>query len=200
MQIYVYRNNNQSGPHDEDVIKGQLSSGGLSPNDLGCRVGETEWRRLGDIFPEATPPIAAAVAGEVVNTPTAVAGKSGGGCRSVLATLMILVGFIMFVFGGAAALIVLRNGNSLSCDLADAAMARGDKLAKEIAAAKGTPDEAIKRQQFDDQTKIVELNSRTCGEELSAQRLGKYGGLTAVLLGLPLFIIGIFLRRQPKAS
>ena len=66
MQIYVYRNNNQSGPHDEDVIKSQLGSGGLSPNDLGCRVGDTQWIPLGDMYPDAvsqnTPPATATAA------------------------------------------------------------------------------------------------------------------------------------------
>jgi len=73
MQIYVYRNNNQSGPHDEDVIKSQLGSGGLSPNDLGCRVGDTQWIPLGDMYPDAVAqqPASAAPVAAVADTTAA---------------------------------------------------------------------------------------------------------------------------------
>ena len=62
MQIYIYQNNQQSGPFDENDVLERLRSGRLSPDDLGVREGDQNWSRLGDIFAgrmrfnEAPPP------------------------------------------------------------------------------------------------------------------------------------------------
>jgi hypothetical protein len=50
MQLYIFRNNQQLGPFEENVVLDQLRNGQLSPDDLGIREGDSNWLRLGDIF------------------------------------------------------------------------------------------------------------------------------------------------------
>lgn len=54
MYFYVYKNEQNVGPLSEDELVKALRSGGLQSNDLGCRVGETEWKDLGVLFPLLT--------------------------------------------------------------------------------------------------------------------------------------------------
>lgn len=49
--IYIYKNNQQSGPYEENLILDQLNAGLLSPDDLAVRHGETQWQPLGAMFP-----------------------------------------------------------------------------------------------------------------------------------------------------
>jgi len=51
MYFYVYRNEQNVGPLSEDELVSALQSGRFQSNDLGCRVGETEWKDLGMLFP-----------------------------------------------------------------------------------------------------------------------------------------------------
>ena len=51
MQIYVSRNNQQSGPFEEAKVLEMLGNGQLSTNDLAIRQGEEQWQPLGGIFP-----------------------------------------------------------------------------------------------------------------------------------------------------
>lgn len=55
MNFYVYKNEQNLGPLTEDAVSKGLRSGQFLPNDLGCRVGETEWRDLSFFFPLAPP-------------------------------------------------------------------------------------------------------------------------------------------------
>ncbi len=50
MSIYIYRNNQQSGPFEEAAILTWLKNGQLSPEDLACRIGASEWQRLKVMF------------------------------------------------------------------------------------------------------------------------------------------------------
>jgi hypothetical protein len=55
--IYIFKNNQQSGPYEEHVVLDQLKSGVLSPDDMAVRHGESQWQPLRAIFP-ATVPVA----------------------------------------------------------------------------------------------------------------------------------------------
>lgn len=49
--IYIYKNNQQSGPYEENVVLDQLNAGLLSADDMAVRHGETQWQSLGAMFP-----------------------------------------------------------------------------------------------------------------------------------------------------
>ncbi len=55
MQIYIYKNNQQSGPFDENIILGWLQTGQLSQSDFACRQGKNQWQTLGEMFLQAKP-------------------------------------------------------------------------------------------------------------------------------------------------
>ena len=60
MSIYVNSGGTQSGPFDETSVLERLKNGQLSMDDLGIRQGESEWRRLREMFPNAVlPPLQA---------------------------------------------------------------------------------------------------------------------------------------------
>lgn len=58
--IYIYKNNQQSGPYEDHVVIDQLRSGMLTPDDLAVRHGESQWQPLRIMFPQVvhviTPP------------------------------------------------------------------------------------------------------------------------------------------------
>jgi TM2 domain-containing membrane protein YozV len=58
MDFYVYKNEQNVGPLTEGEVVAALRSGRYLPTDLGCRVGETEWKDLSILFPmhTAVPP------------------------------------------------------------------------------------------------------------------------------------------------
>ena len=76
MQIYLFKNNVQTGPFDESAVLDGLRRGDYSPDDLAIRQGDTNWQPLSVLYPDATPspsfsppmppaaPIAAAPAAE----------------------------------------------------------------------------------------------------------------------------------------
>lgn len=49
--IYIYKDNQQSGPYEDNVVLDQLHAGLLSPDDRAIRHGETQWQSLGVLFP-----------------------------------------------------------------------------------------------------------------------------------------------------
>lgn len=55
MSIYIHRNGQQFGPFEDQQVIDQLGSGQFSPDDMGIRQGETEWKKLSAMFPNATP-------------------------------------------------------------------------------------------------------------------------------------------------
>ena len=54
MDYYVFKNNQNIGPISEVELTARLRSGEFSLNDLGCRVGESEWQELGLLIPLLT--------------------------------------------------------------------------------------------------------------------------------------------------
>ena len=53
MSIYIYKNNQQLGPFEENQIFEMLRNNQLSPNDSAIRQGEKEWRKISEVFPNA---------------------------------------------------------------------------------------------------------------------------------------------------
>ena len=51
MQIYISKDNQQSGPFEEAKVLEMLKNNELSPNDLAIRHGENEWQKLSVYFP-----------------------------------------------------------------------------------------------------------------------------------------------------
>lgn len=196
MQIYVYRNNNQSGPHDEDVIKNQLSSGGLSPNDLGCRVGDTQWIPLGDMYPDAVsqqPPTAAPPAA-VAATTAAPAAKKAGCLRPALLTLGLL-GLVLGVIVAAGS----RFIPSVSCDLYESDSRHIDKLRSDLdkATADGDFDRASTlRFQLNSELGGAEASYKNCQEDRFRNNAVTGAGVLMAFVGLLMTVIGMFVGRK----
>jgi TM2 domain-containing membrane protein YozV len=51
MDYYIYKNDQNIGPLSEVEVVNGLRSGRYMSNDLGCRVGESEWRDLSFLLP-----------------------------------------------------------------------------------------------------------------------------------------------------
>lgn len=56
MPIYLYKDNQQVGPYDEQEIRDWIQSGVCSPNDPGIREGMTEWKPLSALLGFQAPP------------------------------------------------------------------------------------------------------------------------------------------------
>jgi hypothetical protein len=50
MSIYIYKNNQQTGPFEEGKVLEWLANGQLSPEDLAVKQGESQWKPLKDLF------------------------------------------------------------------------------------------------------------------------------------------------------
>jgi TM2 domain-containing membrane protein YozV len=55
MDYYIYKNDRNIGPLPENAVISGLRNGDFLRDDLGCRVGETEWKDLSFLFPLETP-------------------------------------------------------------------------------------------------------------------------------------------------
>lgn len=55
MQIYVSKNNQQSGPFEEAKVLEMLRGGQLSPRDFGLRQDVKQWKPLGEMFQISAP-------------------------------------------------------------------------------------------------------------------------------------------------
>lgn len=59
MDYYVYKNDQNIGPLPEGEVVSKLRNQQFSPTDLGCRVGDSDWKDLSFFFPlETSAPIA----------------------------------------------------------------------------------------------------------------------------------------------
>ena len=60
MQVWIGRNGERFGPYSEDDIRQWLRDGTCRPDELGWYEGMTDWRPLGELFPDVRPEPAAA--------------------------------------------------------------------------------------------------------------------------------------------
>ena len=56
MQIFLYQNEQQIGPFDENQIRSMVSAGTISQTDMGWHEGLAEWKPLNAILSFVTPP------------------------------------------------------------------------------------------------------------------------------------------------
>ena len=56
MNVYIYKDNQQLGPFNEEQIQEKLSSGDFSKQDFCWQEGWAEWRILESLFPTVPPP------------------------------------------------------------------------------------------------------------------------------------------------
>lgn len=54
MDYYLYKNDQNIGPLAESEVAGGLRNGRFAPTDLGCRVGDSDWKDLSFFFPLET--------------------------------------------------------------------------------------------------------------------------------------------------
>jgi hypothetical protein len=190
MQLYIYRNNSQSGPHDEEVVKGQLRTGGLSASDLGCRVGETQWVPLRELFPDAIPQASPQTPGGV----PAAAAKKPGGCRVPLGWTMVVVGLLLF-FGALALAVATPFVYSMPlCPIAETDHARLEDLKKKYDAA-GPDEKILEEQEVKRAIDDYDSSSRLCAEERGTRQLFIVGSGVVSVFGFFLAVIGFFVRR-----
>jgi hypothetical protein len=203
MQLYIFKNNQQSGPFDEEQVLAQLRSGEVSQDDLGIRQGDTNWTRLGDIFagrisetPAAVSGIGAAAAstsGRAVASAAPAAKK--GGC---LKAGLIGTGLILLLLGIATA-VGSRFIPSVSCDLAEADARKIEKLERDLDKARKDGDfEKIGPLQLELTNELA--GARTTQEYCNNDKLvhnviGIAGGVVAVF-GFLMAVVGLFVGRK----
>jgi hypothetical protein len=202
MPIYINKNNQQSGPYEDHVVIEQLRGGYLSPNDLGIRHGETTWRRLGDLFPEAaarpaerTAPTPSAMprpmAAQMASTPP----KAAGGCRKPLGWTILGFGLLLMLGGALAFVGTFAVYSSISCDLAEIDNKKIDELAKKYEAAKGSDEEIEIEIELKREIAGAEQSNKYCADEKATKRMFQIGSIAVVLVGFIMLITGFFIRR-----
>lgn len=55
MQVWIGRNGERFGPYTDDEVRQWLRDGTVRTDELGWYEGMTDWRPLGELFPEARP-------------------------------------------------------------------------------------------------------------------------------------------------
>lgn len=55
MQVWIGRNGERFGPYSDDDVRQGLRDGTYRPDELGWYDGMTDWRPLGELFPDARP-------------------------------------------------------------------------------------------------------------------------------------------------
>lgn len=55
MQVWIGRNGERFGPYTEDEVRQWLRDGTVRTDELGWYEGMTDWRPLGELFPDARP-------------------------------------------------------------------------------------------------------------------------------------------------
>jgi hypothetical protein len=97
MSIYIYKNNQQMGPFEEERVLEMLKSGELSANDMAVPQGDKDWQKLGSLFPNASNQPPAAVA--TVNQPAPKKSRKGLllGCGSFFLIALLVTGVLGFL-------------------------------------------------------------------------------------------------------
>lgn len=58
MQVWIGRNGERFGPYTDDEVRQWLRDGTCRPDELGWHDGMTDWRALGELFPDDRPAVA----------------------------------------------------------------------------------------------------------------------------------------------
>ena len=207
MQLYIYKNNEQTGPFDEEAVLDQLRTGRLSPDDLGIAQGQTAWTRLGDIFagriPEASAfgsvplPVQGGAAQNFAPAPGPKA--SAGGCRLTLGWLMLSLGLLMFLGGLGLAIVTPFVYTMPLCPIAEADYAKIEELKKKYDAADDESEKIGIQIDFEQAIDDYDSSSRMCAEERGTRQLFIIGSSAVAVVGFLMAIIGFFVRRVRPA-
>ena len=122
MSIYIYRNNQQTGPFEEHAVLAWLRGGQLSGEDLACRAGENNWRPLKALFPMThnVQPVRPTAQAQSHTPPRdeSPQNKKGGGAKVLLFVLLGVGGVLLFGGVGIFMLIgSLAGGKTAPRDL-----------------------------------------------------------------------------------
>ncbi len=52
MSFYIYKDEQQLGPYDEESIVEQIQAGTIGPDVFGIRTGDSQWEKLSTLFPQ----------------------------------------------------------------------------------------------------------------------------------------------------
>jgi hypothetical protein len=203
MAVYVSKDNQQSGPYEDQVVIDQLKNGTLAPVDLGIRQGEASWRSLGEMFPGVTAerPSPAAVSaipvssGIASNVNAAVPAPKKGGC---LKTGLLVAGILMLVIGIAVG-VGGRFIPSVSCDLVESDAHEIEKVRSDLDKARRDDDtDEIRVLEFRLKQALsgAEVSQANCDrDKLTKNIVGVAGGGIAVV-GFLFALIGFFIGRR----
>ncbi len=105
MSIFVHKNDQQLGPFEEAKALEMLKTGEFTSQDMAIRQGETEWRKLGDYFPNASsqtqaaePPAPAQPTPAAETEPAPKKSKKGLllGCAAVFVVAILIAAVLGF--------------------------------------------------------------------------------------------------------
>ena len=196
MSIYIYKNNQQTGPFEESKVLEMLGGGQLSPNDMGIRSGESQWQPLANLFPRV-----------ILSTPQATSpmanGVTNNGCRRIFGIGLLILGFFLFIGGSFFPVknaLRSNGGQNLACQNAGKAKQKADESFREYEKSKGTNAEAKIAEELKQNIGIVRMWSETCSELNSSHR--RWMIILTILggFGFILTIAGFFISRVRKLA
>lgn len=107
MSIYIYKNNQRTGPFEENAVLVWLRNGQLAGEDLACRAGESNWRPLKTLFPITDDIQPVHSAGQAhLHTPSSNVlpqNKKSGGSKFLLFVLLGIGGLLLIGVVGIVA-------------------------------------------------------------------------------------------------
>lgn len=209
MAIYINRNNQQSGPFEEGVVIAQLQNGELSPDDLAIRQGDSQWQPLRIMFPnvekgtETQSQIPSAApnhqpSGENFAVHKTV--KTGGGCRRVLSTILLILGILLTIGGFGLAIFNRVMPDHILCREADQLQKEVEQLTKDRDSARGTPRDADVSRKLVEKTNSWHLKIQSCSDMESYYLWWFVAFLAAGGLGFIFALVGFLARRVSRAQ
>ena len=194
MAIYLNKDGQESGPFEDDVVRGQLQSGQLTPGDMGIRQGDAAWQTLGELFPGVAQSTAVpAAVSENVSVDT-TSKKGGGGLKGALLGLGVLALIL-----GVVAAIGSRFIPSVSCDLAESDHKNIVKLQADLDKAKKNDDsdkiELVQRE-LDGELSGARASQEYCDQDKLRNNVICGGGVVVAFVGLLMSVIGLFVGRR----
>ena len=205
MQVYLFKDGQQTGPFDENAVLERLRSGELKKDDLGIREGDSNWSNMGDIFagriePPLRPPITVPPPRPTAGfAPPPVPAKTGGGCRVAAGWLLLILGLLICIGGTLGATATYFTFPTPLCDMADGDQRNVDDAMKKYQSAKGTSDETAAAKRAKDEIDSASYANQLCGDERYTRNLIVGGAIAGAVVGLFFVIVGFFLRRVRKA-
>jgi hypothetical protein len=98
MSIYIYKNNQQSGPFEEAKVVEMLKNGQILPSDWGFRQGAKEWQKLSVLFPQNGNPASLKTAANPAPPSAPKKSRKGllFGCGGFFLVFLVIAGVLGF--------------------------------------------------------------------------------------------------------